>query len=107
MIFNQYDTKLLKDGTVVLRALAHPTRIAMLNFICENQETQVQQIHTTLKLDQSLTSQHLKVLRDANLVQTRRSGKKIFYSVDIAKLKKLLKCIKAFDKKTIESRKKK
>jgi leucine dehydrogenase len=41
----------------------------------------VTEINSRLKIDQSLLSHHLKVLRDASLVTTRREGKSVRYAV--------------------------
>jgi DNA-binding transcriptional ArsR family regulator len=66
----------------VLRALAHPLRLRIMEFIDKNQVINVNKIYNTLKLEQSITSQHLKILRQAGLVNTRRDGKFIFYSIN-------------------------
>ena len=38
-------------------------------------------LYTKLRLDQSVTSSHLKILRDANIVQSEREGKEIIYTL--------------------------
>jgi DNA-binding transcriptional ArsR family regulator len=52
------------------KALAHPTRIRLVELLVERERT-VQELQTVLALDQSRVSQHLAVLR-ANLVVTAR-----------------------------------
>ena len=66
----------------VLRALAHPLRLRIMEFIDKNEVINVNKIYNTLKLEQSITSQHLKILRQAGLVETRRDGKFIYYSIN-------------------------
>ncbi len=72
----------LEVATGVFRAFAHPLRLKILKFINDNDKTNVQRIYSSLRLEQSITSQHLRVLRDAGLVLTIRSGKFIFYSLN-------------------------
>ncbi len=72
----------LETVTVILRAIAHPLRLKILIFINDNGKTNVQRIYSSLHIEQSITSQHLRVLRDAGLVLTIRSGKFIFYSLN-------------------------
>jgi DNA-binding transcriptional ArsR family regulator len=42
----------------------------------------VTELHTRTKSEQSIMSQHLKVLKNANLVFTEREEKRIYYSVN-------------------------
>lgn len=80
------DSEELKIAVAVLRALAHPLRITLLNFVREHQPINVNEIFRRLEMDQAVVSQHLKILRDAKLVITTRRGKFIFYSVNIERL---------------------
>lgn len=73
--------KLAKFGEL-FKAISHPLRMKIIEFIDGKQEVNVNIIYNTLKLEQSITSQHLKILRNTNVVLTRRDGKKIFYSLN-------------------------
>ena len=76
----------LHASSEVLRAIAHPLRMKILEFIDQNEEINVNKIYNTLGLEQSITSQHLRILRTAGLVSTQRDGKYIHYSIDYEKL---------------------
>jgi len=67
----------LKVSSEILRALAHPLRLKILEFIDKNKTINVNKIYNSLKLEQSITSQHLRILRLAGLVHTKRDGKKV------------------------------
>ena len=84
------DIKTLKKGYLKMRAIAHPLRIKILNFIDARKECNVNMIYRTLRLEQSVTSQHLKILRDAGLVKSKRDGKKIYYSVNYARVRQMM-----------------
>ncbi|MBC7742025.1 MAG: winged helix-turn-helix transcriptional regulator [Bdellovibrionaceae bacterium] len=62
-----------------LRVLADETRLRVIHQIIDNPLI-VNEINKVLKIVQSLLSHHLKVLRDAELVSSNRSGKSIRYS---------------------------
>lgn len=66
----------------LLRALAHPLRIKIINYISEQKKVNVFSIYTNLQIEQSITSQHLRILRDEELVLTERQGKFIFYKIN-------------------------
>ncbi len=86
----------LQVGSDVLRAIAHPLRMKILEFIDKNKTINVNKIYNTLKLEQSITSQHLKILRATGLVHTHREGKFIHYTVDYPKLAAAMKAIENF-----------
>ena len=64
-----------------LNALAEPNRLAILSFLKEGEKCACE-IHPKLKLPQNLSSHHLKILKDLNLLKIRREGNKIIYSRD-------------------------
>ena len=61
-----------------LRALADPTRLRLLALL-EKDELSVQELQDITGLGQSRISTHLGLLQDADLVQSRRAGKRTFY----------------------------
>ncbi len=88
-----------KKGLSRIRALAHPLRLSIIAFIDKHGEINVNKIYRSLRLEQSITSQHLKILRLANLVKFRREGKKIFYSVNYTAIRQLMSLIRKFEGK--------
>jgi len=66
----------------LMRALAHPLRLKILEYIDQRGETNVNKIYHQLEIEQSITSQHLKILRLAGVVLSRRDGKKVFYTIN-------------------------
>jgi DNA-binding transcriptional ArsR family regulator len=71
------------DGA--LRALAHPTRRAMLELVWDD-ERPSSDIATAVAVSRPAASQHLKVLRDAGLVHVRVDGNQRLYRVDLDRL---------------------
>ena len=86
----------LQASAEVMRAIAHPLRIQILEFIDGNGSINVNKIYNTLKLEQSITSQHLRILRLAGVVKTEREGKFIHYSIDYDKLGMSVDAIRKF-----------
>ncbi|MFK7796520.1 MAG: ArsR/SmtB family transcription factor [Aureispira sp.] len=76
------DEDKLEYAAEVMRALTHDLRLQILAFIDKNTHINVNKIYNTLGLEQSITSQHLRILRLANIVTHERRGKQIFYSVN-------------------------
>lgn len=86
----------LQASSEILRALAHPLRMQILEFIDKHKTINVNKIYNTLKLEQSITSQHLRILRLAGIVETRREGKFIHYSINYSKIAHVVKSINGF-----------
>ena len=64
----------------LLKAMSNPQRLRVLCLLLEG-ERSVGQINEQVELSQSALSQHLAVLRDQQLVTTRRQAQTVFYSV--------------------------
>lgn len=92
----------LKKASELLRAIAHPVRLAIVKYIAEKGTTNVNNIYNTLKLEQSITSQHLRILRNTSIVITQRDGKFIHYSVNYPLIKQLNKSLDSFFSKKVE-----
>ena len=93
------DYALAKKGLSRIKALAHPLRLAIITFIDKNGEINVNKIYRSLRLEQSITSQHLKILRAAELVKHRRDGKRIYYSIHYTNVKQLMNLVRKFESK--------
>jgi ArsR family transcriptional regulator len=65
----------------IFQALAHPTRIAIIELLRDEREVSVSRLHERLHLEQANVSQHLTVLRSRQLVTTRKDGNQVFYSL--------------------------
>jgi DNA-binding transcriptional ArsR family regulator len=92
----QFNHDKLQVSSDILRALAHPLRMKILEFIDKNKTINVNKIYNTLKLEQSITSQHLKILRSSGLVHTYREGKFIHYTIDYPKLANAMRAVDGF-----------
>jgi DNA-binding transcriptional ArsR family regulator len=76
----------LRKAVLVLRAVNHKLRQRMIDLLEENQRMTVTDIYIKLRLEQSVASQHLAILRKAGVVQTERHGKFIYYGIDKSRL---------------------
>ncbi|WP_168433503.1 ArsR/SmtB family transcription factor [Pontiella sulfatireligans] len=77
----------------MLRTLAHPDRLRIIDALHTAGELPVCEIAKYLKIAQSATSQHLNHMRRVGLLKTERRGKKVWYSVADNRPIALLNCI--------------
>lgn len=86
----------LKESALILRAYAHPLRLQIISFIDKQRSVNVNKIYKSLGLEQSITSQHLRILRNAGIVKTEREGKMIHYSIDYDSVQKTMTSLRKF-----------
>jgi len=76
----------LKKAALVLRAVNHKLRQQILKLIDEHGRMTVTELYVKMRLEQSVASQHLAILRKAGFVKTDRDGKFIYYSVSVDRM---------------------
>jgi len=76
-----------------LKALAHPARLKMVAGLIKD-ECNVTQIQKELKMPQPTISQHLRILKNADIIKGRREGTKTCYRVIDARARKIVEVIK-------------
>jgi ArsR family transcriptional regulator, virulence genes transcriptional regulator len=87
--FLKVDLMNVKKAALILRAVNHKLRQQILKLIDEHGRMTVTEIYVKLRLEQSVASQHLAILRKAGFVKTDRDGKFIYYSVNHERLEEL------------------
>src|ERR1700728_4711185 len=83
----------VKKAALTLRALNHKLRQQLLKLIDEEKKITVTEIYVRLKLEQSVASQHLAILRKAGIVSTERDGKFIYYIVNYKRIEEINKFV--------------
>ena len=79
----------LKKADITIRALNHKLRLQIIRLLQDKGEMTVTEIYSKLKLEQSVASQHLAILRRAGIVITRRDGKFIFYTLNPVRIEEI------------------
>lgn len=85
----------VKKASLILRAINHKLRQQILKLIDEQGRITVTEIYVKLRLEQSVASQHLAILRKAGFVKTERDGKFIYYTVNTTRLEELNQFVEA------------
>ena len=76
------DYNVLRKAVLVLRAVNHKLRQSIIELLEEHTRLTVTEIYVKLRLEQSVASQHLAILRRVGVVKTERDGKFIYYSLN-------------------------
>ena len=89
----QVDYHNIKKASLILRSLNHKLRQQILRLIFEEKKITVTDIYVKLRLEQSVASQHLAILRKAGIVTTLREGKFIYYAINDKKVEAIKRFI--------------
>ena len=84
----------VKKAALILRSINHKLRQQIIQLINENGQMTVTEIYVKLRLEQSVASQHLAILRRSNIVKTTREGKFIWYTVNHDRLQDIDQFVK-------------
>ena len=77
----------------VLKTIAHPMRVAIIDLLHQNEKMSVNDITAYLGLEQSLTSHHLANMKMKGILGSKREGKNIFYFLKMKEVPELLKIL--------------
>ena len=80
----------LEMGATMLRAMVHPMRIAIIELLTTNSRLSVTEIYEKLNMEQAVASYHLNMLKNRGVLESKREGRKIFYSLRYEKLKEII-----------------
>jgi len=84
-----------KSLSGVLSSVSNPTRFLIMCMLCEK-EMYVGQLQDELGTSKGNISQHLRILFDRGLIKKRKTGNRIYYSVENGQEKKLILKLKKF-----------
>lgn len=95
------DDEQLMRAAEVLKAVSHPARLRIIE-VLEAGERSVTEIQDCLGITQSLTSQHLSNMKVRGVLQSRKNGNMVYYSVKNPDVVKVIRCIR--DSRPIEQK---
>ena len=93
MKINNLTPDQLEKAANMLKAIAHPMRIAILSFLEEGKKLTVTEIHELLNIEQSTTSHHLGILKDKGVLSSKREGKNTYYFLKHNNLRQIVDCV--------------
>jgi len=77
----------------IFKALGHPTRLLLAHRL-QGKELCVSELNEFVDIEQSTLSQHLKILKQAGVLKSRKEGQQVFYALRVpCLLNNVLECI--------------
>lgn len=93
MKLSELNVDQLDKAANMLKAIAHPMRMAIIGFLEGGKKLTVTQIHELLQIEQSTTSHHLGILKDKGVLSSKREGKNTYYFLKYQNLTEIIDCL--------------
>ncbi|HAA15459.1 MAG TPA: transcriptional regulator [Cytophagales bacterium] len=91
------DTEKLEKVAFILKTIAHPLRIGIVDLLTTYERLSVNEICFRLDAEQSLTSHHLSNMKLKGILGSEREGKNIFYFLKLKEVTKVIDCMENCD----------
>lgn len=91
------ESEKLEKVAEILKSVAHPVRIQVIELLGQYDKLNVSQIVEILNVEQSLTSHHLTKMKDKGVLICNRDGKHVYYSLADTKITSIIECINNCD----------
>lgn len=93
MIKSKYNIDKLEHMSHVLKAVAHPLRIGIVDLLLQSKELSVTDIYKSLNIQQPEASRQLIILKNAGLIKMKKSGTTRLYQLVDSDISILLSCV--------------
>lgn len=85
--------KKLERAAYVLKTVAHPVRIAIIDLLNQKREISVGDLTEALGVEQAVVSHHLTKMRDKQILEIRREGRNVYYRLTDDTITNIIGCI--------------
>jgi DNA-binding transcriptional ArsR family regulator len=93
LLQQRVDPNKMERAAAMLKVLAHPKRMAIVDLLGREEKLTVTKIYTELDMPQAIASQHLITLKDRGVLTSQKSGTKIYYSLLVPHLTDVIRCL--------------
>lgn len=83
----------LENASEMLKAIAHPMRIAIVDMLSDDKSLTVTEIHEALNIEQAVASHHLSIMKNKGVLISERNGKNSYYKLKHPRLSQIVSCI--------------
>ena len=80
---------LLEEKSEVLKTMGHPLRLCIIDLLTKDKQLTVTEIYSVLDVEQAVASHHLRIMKNAKVLKSSKSGKNVYYSLYDNSIKKI------------------
>ena len=83
----------LEKAAIILKTVANPLRLGIIHLLEESPKLSVGDLCKFLKAEQSLISHHLLSMKKKGILECKREGRNIYYSLKLKDVTKIIDCL--------------
>lgn len=83
----------LLSAVNMLKVIAHPVRLAIVDLLTDNERMTVIEIQEALNLEQAIASQQLTLMEDKGVLVSKKVGRNKYVSLRFPKMKNIVNCL--------------
>jgi DNA-binding transcriptional ArsR family regulator len=91
------DNQKLEKAAFILKTIAHPTRLAIIDVLNQHKQLPVNEVCRLLHGEQSVISHHLINMKLKGLLNASKSGNQVYYSLKELNLLQIITCVNNCD----------
>ncbi|RMH68644.1 MAG: ArsR family transcriptional regulator [Gemmatimonadetes bacterium] len=92
-LYNRLDYEQLEQAANMLKAIAHPIRMSIVDLLKDDRQLTVTEIFEELDIEQAVASHHLRILKDRGVLNSKREGKNTYYFLKHNRVSQIIHCI--------------
>ena len=93
VLTERVDSLKLSSAINMMKVIAHPVRLAILDLLTENKRMTVLEIQEALNLEQAIASQHITLMEDKGVLISEKVSRNKFVSLRFPKMKNIVQCL--------------
>ena len=92
-MLTEIGTEKMEKVAFILKSIGHPVRLGIIHLLSQNKEMSVNDMIEELGIEQSLLSHHLTNMKLKAILDSRREGKNIYYSLKLKEVITVIECM--------------
>lgn len=93
ILTERIDTEKLQTAINMLKVIAHPVRLAIVDVLTENTKMTVLEIQEAMGIEQAIASQQITLMEDKGVLKSEKVGRNKYVSLRFPKLKNIVTCL--------------
>ena len=93
LLTERVDNVKLVSAINMMKVIAHPVRLAIVDLLTENKRMTVLEIQEALNLEQAIASQHITLMEDKGVLLSEKVSRNKFVSLRFPKMKNIVQCL--------------
>lgn len=93
ILLERIEPKKILSAVNMLKVIAHPVRLAVVDLLTENEKMTVLEIQEALGVEQAVASQHLSLMEDKGVLCSEKVGRNKYVSLRFPKMKTIINCL--------------